>query len=94
MLYGNNHKKHYTPSDCDIATFIRLIRSYFGFLPVLMFLSTLSLAPSHFSSLINITLPSHTAPSGGVLYNNNNKYTIFRWKPKTRCVSYKLYSVV
>ena len=23
MLYGNNHKKHYTPSACDIATFIR-----------------------------------------------------------------------
>ena len=28
MLYGNNHKKHYTPSDCDIATFIS---SYLGF---------------------------------------------------------------
>ena len=29
MLYGNNHKKHYTPSDFDIATFITFIFWFF-----------------------------------------------------------------
>ena len=50
MLYGNNHKKHYT--HCDITKFISYVH-ILVFLPVLMFLSTLSLAPSHFSSLIS-----------------------------------------
>ena len=71
-LYGNIHKKNYIPIDCDIATFIRSLRTYFGIFPALRTIFTLSPAPNHFLSLIYISPLLLILHLLVVCYNNNN----------------------